>query len=382
MILILYCCLLQATCTRYSDTDYAKELAGLQEQIARLGTPAIKDVALKLVHDRYQLAALSGDYEDFRAAEDSIRAALQAYGPLDDLLYFSAHLHFKLHRFQAARETIASMPLAAESLQLRALAADLALQQGHYTAALSEYEQLAADQPTWDTLARLAYYRLKTGAPEAADGLYRRAQDMLSAKEMRAYAWLELQRGLIDLEYGRNREALAHYETANRAWSGYWLIEEHIAEALRLTGQSRRAIALYRQIIERTRNPEFISALANTLPANDPAAAALQAEADVLYQRRFELYPEATAGHLIEYLLEQREPDPRLREYAEWNLVLRPNTEAKLLLARTYLKLGDVGAARALMSEILQTPWRTPELDALAAEIGPIDDTAGNLRGL
>lgn len=328
----------------------------------------MKDDALKLVHYRYQLAALTGDYEDFKAAEDSINAALQAHGPADDLLFFSAHLNFKLHRFQVAREIIASMPYPEASASLRALAADIDLQQGRYAEALGAYEKLVAGKPGWDALARLAYYRLKTGQPAAADELYRRAADLIPAKEMRAFAWVELQRGLVDLEYGRPEQALAHYRLADRAWTGYWLIEEHIAEALHLTGRTREAIALYRKIIERTHNPEFMTALANILAATDPPAAeALYAGADALYRRQFELYPEAAAGHLIEHLLERSDADPRLREYAEWNHALRPNAEAKLLLARSYLKLGDSAAARGLIGEILQTPWRTPELEALVS---------------
>lgn len=362
-------CFLIAACSGHHATDYEKETAALRSKIEKLQDPGTKDDALKLVYNRYQLAALSGDYDDFKAAEDSINQALRAHGPTDDLLYFSAHLHFKLHRFEAARKIVASMPLAAESASLRALAADIALQQGHYAQALAEYESLASEKRSWDVLARLAYYRLKTGQPAEADELYRRAADMIPAREMRAYAWIELQRGLVDLEYGRPEEALAHYRLADRAWSGYWLIEEHIAEALHLTGQTREATALYRNIIERTRNPEFMTALAGILEERDTAAAAqLYGEADALYRRQFELYPEAAAGHLIEHLLERRDIDPRLREYAEWNHALRPNAEAKLLLARSYLRLGDAASARRLAGEILQTPWRTPDLDAFLNE--------------
>lgn len=361
----LVCCLI-AACTRQQETDYAKEVAGLREKITRLSAASTKDDALKQVHYRYQLAALSADYEDFKAAEDSITEALRVHGPADDVLYFSAHLNFKLHRFEAARRIIASMPLAADSPSLRALLADLALQQGRYDEALRAYEELLAERKSWDTLARLAYYKLKTGHPETADALYRQAADLIPARDMRAYAWVELQRGLADLEYGRPVDALQHYRLADRAYSGYWLIEEHIAEALQLTGRTGEAIALYRAIIGRTRNPEFVAALAGILEAIDPDTAnALHAEADALFRRQYALYPEAAAGHLIEYLLEQPRPDPRLLEYAGWNHRLRPNAEAKLLLAKAHLKLGNTEPARKLVDEILQTPWRTPELDAL-----------------
>lgn len=359
-----------AACSPQADTDYAKELAGLNSKIAELGKPATRDQALQLVYYRYQLASLSGDYNDFKAVEDSIAAALHAHGADDDLYYFSAQLNFKLHRLQTAQDAIARMPLAGESLSLRALRADMALQQGHYAEALEGYQALIAEKSSWDALARLAYYRLKTGRSEEADELYRQAADMIPAKAMRSYAWLELQRGLIDLEYGRYPQALEHYRLADRAYSGYWLIEEHIAEVLHLLGHTGDAIALYRQIISRTRNPEFMTALADILQTEDPAASsALYKEADALYREQYALYPEASSGHLLEYLLQQENVDPRLREYAEQNHQLRPNAEAKLLLAKTYLKLGNEAAARALISEILQTPWRTPELALLTARL-------------
>jgi tetratricopeptide (TPR) repeat protein len=371
-------CFLIVACSSYADTDYAKETASLQQKIARLGTPTTKEDALKLVYYRYQFASLSGDYNDFKTVENSIAKALQTWGPADDLYYFSAHLNFKLHRLSAAQSVLARMPLAEHSPSLRALRADIALQQGRYSEALQGYESLIAER-SWDALARLAYYRLKTGQPEEADELYRQAADMIPAKDMRSYAWLELQRGLVDLEYGRYPQALEHYRIADRAYSGYWLIEEHIAEALHLSGQTEDAIVLYRGIIERTHNPEFITALANILQAADSESAGiLYREADVLYQQQLMLYPEAATGHLIEYLLQKTEADPRLLEYAERNHALRPNAEAKLLLARTYLKLGAPTTARALINEIMQTPWRTPRLAALTADM---EHTRENLGG-
>jgi tetratricopeptide (TPR) repeat protein len=372
-------CFLIVACSIYADTDYAKETAGLQQKIAQLGEPATKDDAIKLIYYRYQLAALSGDYNDFKAVEDSIDRALQTRGPADDIYYFRAQLNFKLHRLQAALDALASMPLAMDSTSLRALRADIALQQGHYAEALRGYEAIAAEKSDWDALARLAYYRLKTGRPEDADELYRQAADMIPASEMRSYAWVELQRGLLDLEYGRYQQALEHYQIADRAYSGYWLTEEHIAEVLQLSGRSAAAAKLYRKIIERTRNPQILTALANTVAATNPGeAAALYREADALYESQLALYPDAAAGHLIEYLLQKKEIDPRLQEYARRNHVLRPNAEAKLLLAKASLKLGAPEAAHALILEILKTPWRTPELAVLAANTG-MDDTGKNL---
>lgn len=371
-IMRVWClCLFTAACSQHADTDYAKELSRLQTAIERFSAPATRDEALQQVYYRYQYASLTVDYEDFKAVENAIASALQSYGPSDDLDYFSAHLNFKLHRLQGTQDFIAHMPDAADSTSLQALRADIALQQGRYAEALQAYENLIHERRSWDALARLAYYRLKTGQPEAADELYRQAADMIPAKDMRSYAWLELQRGLVALEYEHYEQALEHYRTADRAWSGYWLIEEHIAEVLRLMGDIPASASLYEKIIERTHKPEYVTALANMLATKDPAAsAALYREADTLFERQLALYPEAASGHLIESLLQKQDVDPRLQEYAERNHAMRPNSEAKLLLARTYVKLGKPEQAKALLGEIMQTPWRTPQLETLATELG------------
>ena len=187
---------------------------------------------------------------------------------------------------------------------------------------------------------------------------------------MRSYAWLELQKGLMDFDDGRYERALAHYRLADRAYSGYWQIEEHVAEVLDRLGGTDEAIALYRGIIQRTRNPEFVNALAAILDRRDHAAAeALYAEAEGLFEEQYRLYPEAAIGHFLKYLIGRREADPRLLEMAERNVQLRPNAESKLLLARAYVKLSQPAKARALVGEILETSWRTPELAAFARQV-------------
>jgi hypothetical protein len=110
----------------------------------------------------------------------------------------------------------------ADSPNARVLRADIDLQEGRYEEAKQGYESVIEQNRTWDNLARLAYLKSKTGDPLGADQLYQEAEDEISVKEMRSYAWVELQRGLLDLNHGRHDEALAHYKRANKAYSGYW----------------------------------------------------------------------------------------------------------------------------------------------------------------
>lgn len=346
-------------------TDYDRELAGLK--------PSAPVSIEQSIGRLYRRASLTGDFADFRAAETAMEQGLEQLGPLQDLYLLRAQFHFKLHRLAAARDDLSRAPDLAGSPDAAALRADLALQEGRYEAARQGYERLVRENRTWDNLARLAYYLGKTGEVERADQLYAEAQDELTAKEMRSFAWVELQRGLLDLDRGRDEPALAHFRRADRAYSGYWLIEEHIAEALGRLGRTEEAIALYRKVVEKTHNPEFLSALARLLENRDSAAAAaLDREAERRFEEQSALYPEAAAGHFLQYLLERREPGPRLLALALRNVEIRPNAESKLLLARAYWKLnqpGSVPAIRALVTEIRETPWRTAEITRFVREV-------------
>ena len=123
------------------------------------------------------------------------------------------------------------------------------------------YERAIQDNRTWDTLARLAHFKIKMGDDAEGERLYQEAEDEITAKEMRSYAWVELQRGLLDLSRGRYEETWMHYHRANKAYSGYWLVDEHIAELLGAEGDFSGAIALYEQINSRVQKPELKQAI-------------------------------------------------------------------------------------------------------------------------
>ncbi len=355
-------------------TAYQTEIAEIENKIAALRedleiTPD-RHKAAELVYRLYQRSSLSGSFSDFKAVDSAIDKTLNIYGPSQELLLFQANLDFKLHRLAEAKAVLGALPSASHP-QVAVLQADLAFQEGRYQEALAGYKQLIENNRSWDNLARLAYYKAKTGHPADADRLYEEAGEMVSVKEMRAFAWLELQRGLLDLDYRRYKEALAHYTLADRAYSGYWLIEEHLAEALYLTGETDAAIALYRKVIDKTQNPEFISALASILYASDPETAnTLYQQADELFARRYQLYPNAALGHFIEYMLGREQPDQRLLSFARRNHEIRPNAKAKFLLVRSFQKMQRPTEARELMQEILKTPWRTPDIKIAANKMG------------
>lgn len=282
--------LISCSAAREAPSAYDEELARIDREIAAAGPD-------RLVYLLYTRASLTADFQDFARAEREIERALRE--PADELFLFRATLNVKLHRLAAAKDDLRRLARLAGAPYARLLGADIALQEGRLAEARKTCGELLAEDRSWDHLVRVAHLEWKTGHPGRADALYAEAQDGLTAKEMRSFAWVEVQRGLIDLEARRHEDALAHYRRAGRAYSGYWLVDEHMAEVLDLLGRAEEAAELYEKVVERTRNPEYVSALADIVARRDPAAAAaLHRRADALFEERFALYPEAARGHL------------------------------------------------------------------------------------
>jgi tetratricopeptide (TPR) repeat protein len=247
-------------------TDYDNELARLEREIAELEPEAFRppldaERATRYVHRLYQRASLGGDFDDLEAAGAALDRLIGKASHTGDLYFLKANLDFKFHRLSEVRRDLAAGEGLSESPEGRALQADLDFQEGRYREAEEGYERLAREERTWDALARLAHLKFKMGDFEAAERLYAESAGELTAKEMRHYSWVELQRGELAVSRGRYEEARAHYERAERAYSGHWTTEEHLAELLGAEGELDAAASLYERVCARTPRPEFFQAL-------------------------------------------------------------------------------------------------------------------------
>ena len=172
-----------------------------------------------------------------------------------------ATIDFALHRNARARADLALAPALRQSPEGQVLAADLDLQEGRYDTAREGYVRVLADGSRWDALARLAHLELQLGDDRAADELYAQAADELTAKQLRSYAWIELQRGVVHLSRGRSAEAERHYLRAQAAYSGDWVVDEHLAELRAAQGRFAESFALYHGVVDRVPRPELQQAL-------------------------------------------------------------------------------------------------------------------------
>lgn len=321
-------------------------------------------------------ARLSGDYDDYAKAEAMIAKAFEVsptgFGPF----MVRARLDYTLHRLDrvdADFERASRLPTrdGKENYQRELFAANLAFQRGQYAESKQAFESLVERMPALSALSGLALWHWKAGQFDEAEPLYRRALEGYDGPETEPEAWLHLQLGLLDLDRGRYDEALAHYREGEALITGYWLIEEHIAEILTLQGKTEEAKAMYLAIIERTDNPEFMDAMAEIHEAAGEHDQAKQwlAKANERFEAQLGRFPEAAYGHALEHYLAHGDDPAKTLQMAESNHALRPNADAKRLLSEAQLAASQPAKAQATIEEALATPMRSADLHATAAAV-------------
>lgn len=321
-------------------------------------------------------AQLSGDYNDYAAAELALEQAAKLAGNTTSVCATTAKLDFALHRLKAAAESLKiceqRFGLSAEArLELDGISADIEFYSGRYAQALAAYRAALAEQETIPGLSRLSLYHSKTGNTAEALALLDRAERSYFGDSARLRAWLKLRRAVIYLESGRWEDALAWLLAAQRELEGWWLIEEHIAEVQSLLGETEAARTIYRDVIERTGHPEYLDALAQLeQDAGQPQAARdLSAKAEAIYRQRLARWPEAAAGHALDHFLAFGADSAETLTLAQANVRNRPYADAQIQLARAYLNAARVADARRLIQQVLRTPWNTAEMHLVAADI-------------
>ncbi len=244
-------------------TDFDREMAQIDADLATLRPRGFEapDTATRLAFRLYHRATLTAQSADFAPAQATIDRALREW-PISDLQLLRATIDLHFHRVEDARrrmETIGDLADDDERVQL--LLADIDVQNGGYSAARRRLDAVLARNPTWDARARLAWMLARQGDIAGADEQYAAAEADLTAKEMRACTWVELQWGQMYFAHGDFEEARRHYARARRAYSGYWLQDEYEAELLGAERQFDAAVHRYEAAIARAPRADLLQQL-------------------------------------------------------------------------------------------------------------------------
>jgi tetratricopeptide (TPR) repeat protein len=357
-------------------SDFASELARLDDRIAALGDAALvaptdTERVTGYVDARYRRALLTGDLVELERVEPLIDAGIALIPHPGDLWLLKARLAFHLHRLSDVARILDTVAPARASAEGQVLLADLDVQHGRLAAATARYDAVIAKARPWAALAGLAWLELKLGDAARADRLYVEAADELTAKEMRSYAWLELQRGVLDLSAGRHAESEAHYARAARAWSGWWLVDEHRAELLAAQGDLEAAAALYETLAAAVPRPELHQALGQLYVLMERPG---RARSHVVQARAGYMESVRRGGvhylhHLADFYSEAMPDGAKAVDWARRDLALRENFSTQAALAWALLRDGQAAEATDWMERALASGVKDAHLLAQAAAV-------------
>ena len=287
--------LLCAACSPQRPSDYDIELRQLDAAIGGTEPGAERNVATagQYLYLLYSRASLTGDPAGFARALSVVESMPESLPRMNML---RAKLDYQLHRLPEFRQRLADLMQDPDD-EVIALTADLATQEGRYDAARQSYEAAILGEASWDRLARLAFVYGVRGEINIAQQLYARAADQLDARQMRHYAWIEVQQGALEFRRGQFDAARKHYERADRAYSGYWLVADHLAE---LSAAERRfddAIALYRRVLQQAPRPDLQQALGDVY-----SLAGNSAQSNLWHERALAGYLDSAQRGEVHYL--------------------------------------------------------------------------------
>ena len=320
-------------------------------------------------------ARLTGSYQDYAEANNLLAKAFDITGGEFGPYYTRASLYYTLHKLPKASKDAERISQSAiltykNKIKLLTLRSDIAFQQGNYNKALEGYLELLDMENTPNNLFRLANYYWKTGNLTLADNLISEAVQLAKGFGPQVQAFFYLQQGLLDLDRSQYNEALKHYEEADQVFSGWWLIEEHIAEVYRLKGQTDEAFEIYERVVMETGNPEYMDMLASIAldEGNKELAKVWSDRARARYKEQLAKFPEATYGHALQHYLSFGSAEEALA-LAKKNYQLRSNGEAQTYLIEAYLKAGQLQDAERVLNDVLKSPWRSAYLKEVATKV-------------
>jgi tetratricopeptide (TPR) repeat protein len=288
-----------------------------------------------------------------------------------DLRLLQATVALELHRADLARAALDALPDLVDQPPGRVLDADIAQFTGDYAAARAGYLWAARKDPGWATTARLAALAVATGAVTEADDRYAEAEEEITAKQMRAFAWVRVQRGDLALALDDPDRAEGWYSDADRAYPGWWYVTAHRAALDAARGRCERAAAGYREVLGAVDRPEFREALGAALAASGDAdgAAARRATALAEYTRSAARGEVHYLHHLAAFHAEVGLAPSVAIGWARRDVALRRSGSTLSLLAWCLYRGGRTREALTVLDEAFALGAGDPQLRARAREI-------------
>ncbi len=361
-------------------TNAGKVLEMLQNQIAfntrKVEKRADDWLAHQALANAYmQRARITHDWSDWDAAkrhvDEAFKVAKKGSGPF----ITRANLKFSLHHFP---EVDADLDAASkkgllqnsDKATIASRRAELAMQRGKLEDAKKLMDEAYALHKNPAIRIQQGVFAFKTGRLDEARKLMDEAIASVERDDTMTLGWATLQRGIVELDSGNTREANAFFSKANERFSGWYLIEEHLAETLAIMGKHQEAREMYESIVARVPSGEFMEALADTCAelGDEKCATEQRERARKTYLEDIKSHPQAAYGHGMDFFL-QGDDTVKMLEIAQANYTLRPGHDAGTRLAQAHIRAGELDKAEPLIKAALDAGWSTADVHATAATL-------------
>ena len=340
-----------------------------REATADPASPTAATEVLTLHHREVVLAG--GRPEELLALGAEVDGAVERFPAWPDLRLLRATIALAVHRPDVAAAALDAVPGLAELPPGRVLAADIAQFTGDYRGARSGYRRAAREDPLWDTTARLAALAVATGEFDEADDLYAAAEDEITAKQMRAFAWVRVQRADLAQALGDLDRAGRLLTDADSAYPDWWYVTAHRAALDAAAGRPERAATGYRSVLAEVDRPEFREALGTAFAAagRTDCAAECHAIALTAYLASVARGEVHYLHHLAAFHADVHPHGPAAVAWAQEDAALRRNGTTLSLLAWCLHRAGRRDEALAVVEEAFALGAGDPLLQARARQI-------------
>jgi tetratricopeptide (TPR) repeat protein len=358
-----------------ASPGYRADLAAVRQRLFEHGAgphPAGPAAATEVLTLRHREVMLAGGLPgQLIALGDDVERAVGRFPGWPDLRLLRATVALAVHRPDVAAAALHGMPGLTSLPSARVLSADVASFTGDYAAARAGYLRAAREDPQWDTTARLAALALATGAFDEADARYAEAEDEITVKQMRGFAWVRVQRGDLARALGDLDRAAGCYADAAHAYPDWWYVTAHRAALDAVAGRHEEAIAGYRRVLADVDRPEYREALGTALAAMGHTAEAADCHAAALAAylgsaARGEVH---YLHHLAAYYADVQPCPDAAVGWARQDVAVRRNGTTLSLLALCLHRAGRSAEAGAAVDEAFALGAADPVLQARAREI-------------
>ena len=335
---------------------------GLYDAVKKTPGEAAQRVSLLSTHAQY-----FGALDDYDAALATAERVAKAHPNVPEALTQRAGARGSLHQFAGALADLErAQALGFDRDSIDSARAGVLTALGRYDEALPLRERIKNKRATTATLAALAQLKGEMGDVAAAEAGFIAAQDAFEDVSPFTLAWLYFQAGLVEERAGRPSAARELYEAAHERLPQYAPAAGHLASAVALAGDDKRAQALLEPLVEASDDPEYraqLGALLQKRGGNDAVRGRLLvAEAGKRYDELVRRHADAFADHAARFWLGAGDDAGKALALARRNLSARPTRDAYELALRAALAAKEPAVACRLADEATRIKYATASL--------------------